>query len=841
MRAVFLLLLVILLGGCVGSQRHLSGAEATKWECLKRTGSSSCDNASASTQANGPAQTEYKLSEADELKCLKSTGNSTCSTNKSVALEGARAKPTKKRRSLWDSIALINPFDTTEQDFQKLVDVGNYKGALDFFNKNYSGYFELVYAEGSKSVSPEILKVGKWYFDEIYKESDISDALIKMKAIVLLEENTNDLWLRTNWVLSYYSDFKDTINRTAILSLSGVGDDALATMSKEVERIRVASIRDRQVALASTFEQTFRTGARIRSYPISPFTLRDYIDSQVFQQKIIDSYRHATKSERLELVKRLHLLSSLETDNKFIEIQKNEAMNRALAKLGKRPFALEKLGQIKDLIKEFGPASGLENAVKIGYVDLTASSFKDRNIFDFTLAFERDYGIKLEDAKATFIGQGKLGSYDFIFVTDLSAAKIYREFKNKRSQSSETQTGTRQEQNPDYLIASSNYQSALANLQRARVKGSEPCYGSGLACGITAVLHAAIIVSSKNKVEEQMGVFSSTPQTLTKPVYTPYNYELVDVSTTKVARVNYYVIDVHKKRILSSNFDIKDHESFTVSYNVEQNDPSRSRILSYNKTEETVTDWEEEPIRVKLSDLFDSANLNKGKKKRFVNVASFLKPLSSRKYVSAKPAYSRSERGRGVTNVVNGTIADERFDSVVMVKRSNGLGAGFYVTPDLILTAYHVVDGASLVEMVFYDGSKTFGKVVDHDVRLDLALIRPQVTGKPVKIYTGPIRLGETVEAIGHPKGYEFTITRGVVSAMRKQAGVILRSSAPVEFVQTDTPISPGNSGGPLFIGHSVVGVNDWVRVDKASQNLNFSVSYNEIREYLNRFERSNR
>jgi S1-C subfamily serine protease len=113
----------------------------------------------------------------------------------------------------------------------------------------------------------------------------------------------------------------------------------------------------------------------------------------------------------------------------------------------------------------------------------------------------------------------------------------------------------------------------------------------------------------------------------------------------------------------------------------------------------------------------------------------------------------------------------------------------------------------------------------------------PQIPGrfKPLKIHTGPLRLGETVEAIGHPKGYEFTITRGVVSAMRRQRSANIGSDLPVEFVQTDTPISPGNSGGPLLLGNAVIGVNDWIRVDKGSQNLNFSVSFNEIREFLNR------
>ena len=118
-----------------------------------------------------------------------------------------------------------------------------------------------------------------------------------------------------------------------------------------------------------------------------------------------------------------------------------------------------------------------------------------------------------------------------------------------------------------------------------------------------------------------------------------------------------------------------------------------------------------------------------------------------------------------------------------------------------------------------------------------MAIIRAQDVGIPVEIFSGPIRLGETVEAIGHPKGYEFTISRGVVSAVRKKESIMVGSAAKVEYIQSDTPISPGNSGGPLFMGDRVVGVADWVRVDQASQNLNFSVSYNEVLDYLKRFE----
>ena len=118
---------------------------------------------------------------------------------------------------------------------------------------------------------------------------------------------------------------------------------------------------------------------------------------------------------------------------------------------------------------------------------------------------------------------------------------------------------------------------------------------------------------------------------------------------------------------------------------------------------------------------------------------------------------------------------------------------------------------------------------------MDLALIKADEVGVPLDIFSGNIRLGSTVEAIGHPQGLSFTITRGIVSSLRRQASIYTKGSAKVEFVQSDTPVSPGNSGGPLFLGNKVIGVVDFGNVEKYSQNLNFSVSFNEVRNFLRR------
>jgi serine protease Do len=178
---------------------------------------------------------------------------------------------------------------------------------------------------------------------------------------------------------------------------------------------------------------------------------------------------------------------------------------------------------------------------------------------------------------------------------------------------------------------------------------------------------------------------------------------------------------------------------------------------------------------------------------------------------------------------------DVRFErTVVIYNPGGGLGSGFFIADDTVLTNYHVIDGTSFVEIKMFDGQESFGKVVAHDIRLDLALVKVQARGVPVQFLgSKEIPLGETVEAIGHPNGLEFTITRGVISAMRKRESLYTPGAKLVRFVQTDTAINPGNSGDPLFLGDKVIGVNNNKIVKDAIEGIGFSVHYSEVLDFL--------
>jgi len=105
-------------------------------------------------------------------------------------------------------------------------------------------------------------------------------------------------------------------------------------------------------------------------------------------------------------------------------------------------------------------------------------------------------------------------------------------------------------------------------------------------------------------------------------------------------------------------------------------------------------------------------------------------------------------------------------------------------------------------------------------------------------------QVGADVYAIGHPLGYTWTFTQGLISAVRE----IDTDTEHYTAIQTQTPINPGNSGGPLLNGDvEVVGINTWgaqtvdkkkiagqeVRLATDAPGLNFAVSAGDIRQFL--------
>ncbi|MGB0670834.1 MAG: S1C family serine protease [Rhodospirillales bacterium] len=316
---------------------------------------------------------------------------------------------------------------------------------------------------------------------------------------------------------------------------------------------------------------------------------------------------------------------------------------------------------------------------------------------------------------------------------------------------------------------------------------------------------------------------------LGEPIFLRYTFEKAAIQARKFMTIDYYLIDRVAGRYFSSTIDVAEEERFEVAYNISSFDPRRAQHEEEFDTEKDVDDFEKVSMGVDLSKIVRHYLANSNKQKSFTGLASLRKEILGKKNkVLAKREDNRFDAR---------PLADPRFDSVVAVYRGDGtMGSGFFITPRVVLTNWHVVENQKFVEMKAYDGTETYGSIIGKDVRLDMALVRVQSYGRPVKFYEKKqLHPGEMAEAIGHPNRLLFSITRGVVSAIRKHYSINLPRGAgdDVLYVQTDAPINGGNSGGPLFLGDRVIGMNTWGFVKDRFEGLNFAVHYGEILAYL--------
>jgi serine protease Do len=139
------------------------------------------------------------------------------------------------------------------------------------------------------------------------------------------------------------------------------------------------------------------------------------------------------------------------------------------------------------------------------------------------------------------------------------------------------------------------------------------------------------------------------------------------------------------------------------------------------------------------------------------------------------------------------------------------LGSGFIVNADgLILTNAHVVGTAKTVTVTLSDHRQFKGKVLGADKSSDIAVVKIDAHKLPtVRIGDADsLAVGDYVMAIGAPFGLTESATSGIVSALSRS----LPNDGYVNFIQTDAPVNPGNSGGPLFNATgSVVGINSQI------------------------------
>ncbi len=154
----------------------------------------------------------------------------------------------------------------------------------------------------------------------------------------------------------------------------------------------------------------------------------------------------------------------------------------------------------------------------------------------------------------------------------------------------------------------------------------------------------------------------------------------------------------------------------------------------------------------------------------------------------------------------------------------------------VIITNYHVVQGAINITATFADGDTYAANVTGSDPYVDLAALStnaPQYEYKPLEITSSStLKVGDPVIAVGNPLGYTGSMTSGIVSALGRTVSVSWSSYDIADCVQTTAPINPGNSGGPLLnYNGEVVGITSYTATYQgvAAQGLGLAIPSSTI------------
>ena len=178
--------------------------------------------------------------------------------------------------------------------------------------------------------------------------------------------------------------------------------------------------------------------------------------------------------------------------------------------------------------------------------------------------------------------------------------------------------------------------------------------------------------------------------------------------------------------------------------------------------------------------------------------------------------------------------------SIVTVATEKGSGSGFYVDTRLIVTNYHVIDGVTNGIIIKSDESRSPFEVVMISKRFDLALLKVDTRGVPLKLgKCKEHRIGDEIAAIGSPFGQlTGTLSSGIISQFRNEPD---KEGLVHHFIQFTAPISAGNSGGPLMnMDGKVIGVNAGiveVSGNRIGQNLNFAIAITHVKDLITEYE----
>lgn len=194
---------------------------------------------------------------------------------------------------------------------------------------------------------------------------------------------------------------------------------------------------------------------------------------------------------------------------------------------------------------------------------------------------------------------------------------------------------------------------------------------------------------------------------------------------------------------------------------------------------------------------------------------------------------------RDITEKTSQQIAQKALKATVYfgiqkLDRTISAGSGFFIRPNYIATNYHVIEDATAAYIKLVGKQTTYRveSVAATDPEHDLAILKVSNTNSMVLplANSNKVEIGETVYAVGNPKGLEGTFSKGIVSA--------IQTGSNNKWIQIDASISPGSSGGAVLNSRGeVIGVATAIHTDEDAQNLNFVVPSNYLKALLRKVQ----
>ena len=213
-------------------------------------------------------------------------------------------------------------------------------------------------------------------------------------------------------------------------------------------------------------------------------------------------------------------------------------------------------------------------------------------------------------------------------------------------------------------------------------------------------------------------------------------------------------------------------------------------------------------------------------------------PAVAGKGLTVNEIYKRM--GPGVVQITS-TIGASTSTDGQFQESSQALGSGFVLDKEgHIVTNYHVIDGATSIEVRFSNDDTLKATLVGSDPSTDVALLKVEANADaltPLSLADSTrVEVGDPVVAIGNPFGLERTVTTGIVSAL--QRAVKAPNGYSIDHViQTDAAINHGNSGGPLLntLG-AVIGINSQIETGGSGDGnvgIGFAVPSNTVKSVI--------